>query len=85
MAEPKSDSSEWLLYGSIGLGLAAGGLLIAYLLARRNDDRRLPPLNRAEKLIESCEERIAAIQQSVQAVHSHLQGDGNSHSRSGVS
>ena len=76
MRDEKHDISDLLLYGSIGLGIAAGGLMLAYLITRRRSDLLLPPLERAERMIENCESRIQAIQQTVESVHSQLHEDG---------
>lgn len=76
MGASRRDSAEPLLYGSIGLGLVAVGLLTAYLLVRRSDTRHLPPSDRAERLIEECEQRIQQIQQSIATVQTQLETNG---------
>lgn len=76
MADERLDTSDLLLYGSIGFGVAAGAMLVVYLVSRRHADRLLPPLQRAERMIENCEARIQEIQQSMQAVQSQIQSDG---------
>ncbi len=72
MADSRPEPADVLLYTSIGLGFAAAALMAAFLIVRRNDVRHLPPSNRAERLIEECESRIAQIQRSVTEVQTQL-------------
>lgn len=57
-----------LLYGGLAVGLLAGAALATYLWRRRTralDLLSVPPLERAEQLISSCESKLESIEHAI--------------------
>jgi hypothetical protein len=68
MTTHQNERNEALLYSGLALGLIAGAALATYLWKQRADGLALlntSPLERAEQLIESCENKLESIEQAI--------------------
>jgi hypothetical protein len=64
----KNQNKETILYSGIALGVVAGAAIATYLWrqrARTIEMLNIPPLERAEQIIASCEDKLEAIERAV--------------------
>jgi hypothetical protein len=64
----KGQSKETILYGGIALGLMAGAAISTYLWRQRTramEMLNVSPLERAEQIIASCEDKLDSIDRAV--------------------
>ncbi|MDW8366740.1 MAG: hypothetical protein RMK49_12915 [Abditibacteriales bacterium] len=61
-------SSGWLLVGGVAVGILVGLAVTSLWLVRRSSDRNVPPLQRAEHLIKSCEDQIQKIEKALESL-----------------
>ncbi len=64
----KNQNKEAILYGGIALGVVAGAAITTYLWRQRTramEMLNIPPLERAEQIIASCEDKLEAIERAV--------------------
>lgn len=61
-------SSGWLLFGGVAVGVLVGLTVTSLWLVRRSNDKDVPPLQRAEHLIQSCEDKIQEIQKALESL-----------------
>jgi hypothetical protein len=57
-----------LLFGGLALGVLVGLTMTSLWLVRRQQEEEVPPLRRAERLIDSCEEKIQEIQKALESL-----------------
>lgn len=60
-----NQNREKILYGGVALGIVVGVAVSTYLWRRRARALNLSPLERAEKIIASCEEKLESIERAV--------------------
>lgn len=68
MFNHREERSDALLYGGIAIGVVAGAALATYLWKQRVINLAAlsaSPLERAEQLIESCENKLEAIESAI--------------------
>lgn len=64
----KSENKEAILYGGIALGVVAGAAITTYLWRQRTralEMLNVSPLERAEQIIASCEDKLESIERAV--------------------
>jgi hypothetical protein len=64
----KEQNKETVLYGGIALGLMAGAAITTYLWRQRTralEMLNISPLERAEQIIASCEDKLDSIDRAV--------------------
>lgn len=64
----KNQNKEAVLYGGIALGVVAGAAIATYLWRQRTralEMLNIPPLERAEQIIASCEDKLESIERAV--------------------
>ena len=63
----KGQNKEAVLYGGIALGVVVGAAISTYLWRQRTRalELNISPLERAEKIIASCESKLDSIEQAV--------------------
>ncbi len=62
------DRGDLFIYGGVALGLLAGAAISTYVWRQRvkcAEASNLPPLEKAEKLIEACEKKLDSIEKSM--------------------
>ena len=67
----RDDRKETLLYGGIAMGVVAGAAIATYLWKRRAGEPEggsASPLDRAEQLIESCENKLESIERAINEI-----------------
>ena len=69
------------LFWATVLGFVGGTAAVGYLLYRRHQIREEPASKRAERLLQSCQEKIQQIEQHLQ----RIQGDGRTAEEVGTS
>lgn len=63
-----NQNKETILYGGIALGVVVGVAVSTYLWRQRSralDMLNISPLERAEQIIASCEEKLESIERAV--------------------
>ena len=67
MFNQREENKDVLLYGGIALGVVAGAVAATYMWKRRLGEiaASISPLERAEQLIESCENKLESIEQAI--------------------
>lgn len=64
----KGQNKEAVLYGGIALGVVAGAVITTYLWRQRTralEMLNVSPLERAEQIIASCEDKLESIERAV--------------------
>lgn len=61
-------ASGWILFGGVAVGVLVGLTVTSLWLVRRANDRDVPPLQRAERLIQSCEDQIQKIEKALESM-----------------
>jgi hypothetical protein len=68
MINQREEHNDGLLYGGIAIGLIAGVALATYLWKQRAtsfSQMDISPLERAQQLIESCENKLESIEHAI--------------------
>ncbi len=69
--EPKRRVSlSLVLLGGVAIGLLVGVTVTSLWRIRRNHEEDMPPLQRAERLIQNCEKQIEEMQKALESLRS---------------